>query len=398
MLENIKGLPLSHRHLTVPTGTKKQATAQVEHNVRGSIPPVATKRLIMKQEVEMLSTDIAISNSLVTDLHAIIEEGRKKAFAAAGKIAILTYWNIGRRIVEEEQQGNTRADYGKRLIPALADRLTIKYGSGYNKRNLAYYRKFYLEFKDIEILHTHVQNLNWSHIRRILSVSNPAARDWYLKTASEDMWSVKVLDRNISTHYYERRLASQCENIKTNMPQKASDPMEYIKNPMVAEFMGFRRDNNYSEDQLEQALVDNLEKFILELGRGFAFVERQQHIVTDTADFYIDLVFYNFKMKRFVLFELKTHKLTHQDIGQLDMYVRMYDDLIKSPDDAPTIGVLLCTDTDNTIARYSVLNDSEQLYAAKYMTYMPTEEELKQEIEQQKEFFRSQHKQQSEEE
>ena len=205
------------------------------------------------------------------------------------------------------------------------------------------------------------------------------------------MWSVKVLDRNISTHYYERRLASQCENIKTNVPQKASDPMEYIKNPMVAEFMGFRRDNNYSEDQLEQALVDNLEKFILELGRGFAFVERQQHIVTDTADFYIDLVFYNFKMKRFVLFELKTHKLTHQDIGQLDMYVRMYDDLIKSPDDAPTIGVLLCTDTDNTIARYSVLNDSEQLFATKYMTYMPTEDELRNEIEQQKEFFRLQH-------
>ncbi len=205
------------------------------------------------------------------------------------------------------------------------------------------------------------------------------------------MWSVKTLDRNISTHYYERRLASQCEDTTIVLPHKDSDPMEYIKNPMVAEFMGFRRDNNYSEDQLEQALVDNLEKFILELGRGFAFVERQQHIVTDTADFYIDLVFYNFKMKRFVLFELKTHKLTHQDIGQLDMYVRMYDDLIKSSDDAPTIGVLLCTDTDNTIARYSVLNDSEQLYAAKYMTYMPTEEELKQEIEQQKEFFRSQH-------
>ena len=205
------------------------------------------------------------------------------------------------------------------------------------------------------------------------------------------MWSVKTLDRNISTQYYERRLASQCEDTTIVIPHKDSDPMEYIKNPMVAEFMGFRRDNNYSEDQLEQALVDNLEKFILELGRGFAFVERQQHIVTDTADFYIDLVFYNFKMKRFVLFELKTHKLTHQDIGQLDMYVRMYDDLIKSSDDAPTIGVLLCTDTDNTIARYSVLNDSEQLYAAKYMTYMPTEEELKQEIEQQKEFFRLQH-------
>jgi predicted nuclease of restriction endonuclease-like (RecB) superfamily len=166
----------------------------------------------------------------------------------------------------------------------------------------------------------------------------------------------------------------------------------HIKNPVVAEFMGFRRNSTYSESELEQALIDNLEKFILELGRGFAFVERQQHIVTQTSDFYIDLVFYNFKMKRFVIFELKTHRLTHQDIGQLDMYVRMYDDLVKSNDDQPTIGVLLCTDTDNTIARYSVLNDCDQLFAAKYMTYMPTEEELRREIEQQKEFFLLQHK------
>lgn len=335
--------------------------------------------------------NIIISDSLVADVRTIIEEGRRNAFAAAGQFAILTYWNVGRRIVEEEQQGYARASYGKRLIPALADRLTIEYGSGYGRRNLAYYRKFYLEFRDSEILHTRVQNLNWSHIRRILSVSNPEAREWYLKTAADDMWSVKTLDRNISTQYYERRLAAQCEDIAVPAPRSESDPMEYIKNPMVAEFMGFRRDNNYSESQLEQALVNNLEKFILELGRGFAFVERQQHIVTDTADFYIDLVFYNFKMKRFVIFELKTHKLTHQDIGQLDMYVRMYDDLIKSTDDAPTIGVLLCTDTDSTIARYSVLHDSDQLYAAKYMTYMPTEEELRNEIEQQKQFFLEQH-------
>lgn len=335
--------------------------------------------------------NIIISDSLVADVRTIIEEGRRHAFAAVGQVAILTYWNVGRRIVEEEQQGYARASYGKGLIPALADRLTTEYGSGYGRRNLAYYRKFYLEFRDSEILHTRVQNLNWSHIRRILSVSNPEAREWYLKTAADDMWSVKTLDRNISTQYYERRLAAQCEDIVVPAPRNESDPMEYIKNPMVAEFMGFRRDNNYSESQLEQALVDNLEKFILELGRGFAFVERQQHVVTDTADFYIDLVFYNFKMKRFVIFELKTHKLTHQDIGQLDMYVRMYDDLIKGTDDAPTIGVLLCTDTDSTIARYSVLHDSDQLYAAKYMTYMPTEEELRNEIEQQKQFFLEQH-------
>lgn len=339
----------------------------------------------------MKENNIIISDSLVADVRNIIEEGRRHAFAAAGQVAILTYWNVGRRIVEEEQQGNARADYGKGLISALSDKLTTEYGAGYGRRNLAYYRKFYLEFNDLEILHTRVQNLNWSHIRRILSVSNPEAREWYLKTAAEDMWSVKTLDRNISTQYYERRLAAQREDIAMPAPQSGSDPMEYIKNPMVAEFMGFHRDNNYSESQLEQVLVDNLEKFILELGRGFAFVERQQHIVTDTADFYIDLVFYNFKMKRFVIFELKTHKLTHQDIGQLDMYVRMYDDLVKGTDDAPTVGVLLCTDTDNTIARYSVLHDNEQLYAAKYMTYMPTEEELRNEIEQQKRFFLEQH-------
>ena len=339
-----------------------------------------------------MDKNIIISDSLVTDVRNIIEEGRRHAFAATGQIAILTYWNVGRRIVEEEQQGNARADYGKNLIPALADRLTIEFGTGYGRRNLAYYRKFYLEFSDLEILHTRVQNLSWSHIRRILSVSNPEARDWYIKTAAEDMWSVKTLDRNISTQYYERRLAAQREDIVVPAPlQSKSDPMEYIKNPMVAEFMGFHRDSNYSESQLEQALVNNLEKFILELGRGFAFVERQQHIVTDTDDFYIDLVFYNFKMKRFVIFELKTHKLTHQDIGQLDMYVRMYDDLVKGADDAPTVGVLLCTDTDSTIARYSVLHENEQLFAAKYMTYMPTEEELRNEIEQQKRFFLEQH-------
>ncbi|WP_106829993.1 PDDEXK nuclease domain-containing protein [Parabacteroides pacaensis] len=332
-----------------------------------------------------------IPDSLVADVRNIIEEGRRRAFAAAGQVAILTYWNVGRRIVEEEQQGNARADYGKGLIPALADRLTVEYGPGYGRRNLAYYRKFYLEFSDLEILHTRVQNLNWSHIRRILSVSNPEAREWYLKTAADDMWSVKTLDRNISTQYFERRLAAQREDLAIPTPQNGADPMEYIKNPMVAEFMGFHRDNNYSESQLEEALIDNLEKFILELGRGFAFVERQQHIVTDTADFYIDLVFYNFKMKRFVIFELKTHKLTHQDIGQLDMYVRMYDDLVKGADDAPTVGVLLCTDTDSTIARYSVLHDNDQLYAAKYMTYMPTEDELRNEIEQQKRFFLEQH-------
>ena len=333
-----------------------------------------------------------VLDKVVSDVRAIIEQGRKMAYTAASQAAILTYWNVGRRIVEEEQLGSVRAKYGSQLIPMLAKELSNEYGSGYGRRNLAYYRKFYLTFNDWEILHTRVQNLEWSHVRRVLSVTNPDARLWYLKSASENMWSVRELDRNISTQYFERRLAAQLPINADELPKDAEKgPMEYIKNPVVAEFMGFRRDTKYTETELEQALIDNVQQFIMELGRGFAFVERQQHIVTDMDDFYIDLVFYNFKMKRFVIFELKTHQMTHQDIGQLDMYVRMYDDLMRSEDDQPTIGVLLCTDTDKTIARYSVLHDSSQLFAAKYMTYMPSEEELRQEIERQKQFFLEQH-------
>lgn len=340
---------------------------------------------------------VPVSQEFIGDVRRIIEEGRKQAYTAAGNIALATYWNVGRRIVEEEQNGNSRAEYGRRLIAELANNLKKDYGLGYGKRNLAYYRQFYLVFNDIEILHEFVQNLSWTHIRRLLSVTDPKARQWYMRQASKDMWSTTTLDRNISSQYFERRLAAQREH--PELPQKEAvapyndkDPLEYIKNPTVAEFMGFRRDASFSESELEQALIDNLENFILELGRGFAFVERQQHIATELDDFYIDLVFYNFRMKRFVIFELKTHTMRHQDIGQLDMYVRMYDDLMKQPDDNPTIGVLLCTDTDSTVAKYSVLNESQQLFAAKYMTYMPTEEELRREIEQQKRFFLEHHK------
>lgn len=334
---------------------------------------------------------------LFNDVSSIIESGKQQAYAAAGQVAIATYWNIGRRIVEEEQQGEARAQYGSNLIANLADKLVVLYGNSYSKRNLDYYRKFYLLFPDSVIVNARVHNLNWTHIRRLLSVVNDEARLWYLEAASRDGWSTRTLDRNISSQYYERRLAAQRAGYETTpmealAPYNDTDPLEYIKNPMVAEFMGFKRDEKYSESQLEHALIDNLEKFIMELGRGFAFVERQQHIATELSDYYIDLVFYNYKMKRFVIFELKTHKMEHQDIGQLDMYVRMYDDLMKGADDNPTIGILLCTDTDNTVARYSVLNGNDQLFAAKYMTYLPSEEELRREIEQQKRFFLEQHK------
>lgn len=330
--------------------------------------------------------------SLLSDLRVIIERGRREAYAAVSQINVITNWNIGKRIVEEEQGGASRAEYGKFLLRDLSEQLTKEFGRGYTKRRLEEYRNFYLYFKDLEIAHSRVRNLTWSHYRIIMRESTSEGRDWYVREASEQMWSVRTLEHNVTTQYYGRMLASQRENFTLPKPEhKQEDHLEYIKNPLVAEFMGFRRDTHYSESQLEQALIENLEKFIMELGRGFAFVERQQHITTDTDDFYIDLVFYNFKIKRVVLFELKTHKLTHQDVGQLDMYVRMYDDLMKGADDAPTIGVLLCTDTDNTIAKYSVLNDNDQLFAAKFMSYMPTEEELRREVEQQKRFFLEQH-------
>ncbi|GAB6868582.1 MULTISPECIES: PDDEXK nuclease domain-containing protein [Bacteroides] len=336
--------------------------------------------------------EIQKNHNLFDDVRHIIERGRTTAYAAVEQSVIVTNWLLGQRIVEEEQQGKVRAQYGKKLIKELADRLVPLYGNSYSKRNLDYYRQFYLMFSDLEIVNARVHNLTWTHFRIIMRETSPEGRLWYMKEASEQMWSTRTLDRNISTQYYERRLACQREHLSLPAPDISdNDPMEYIKNPVVAEFMGFRRDTQYTESELEQALIANLETFILELGRGFAFVERQQHITTETDDFYIDLVFYNFKMKRFVIFELKTHKLTHQDVGQLDMYVRMYDDLVKDESDNPTIGVLLCTETDKTIARYSVLNGNEQLFAAKYMAYMPTEEELHREIEQQKRFFLEQH-------
>lgn len=331
-------------------------------------------------------------NGVIDDLCQIIEQGRSQAYASANQIVIQTYWNIGRRIVEEEQQGESRAQYGKRLIANLADKLSARYGNNYSKRNLEYYRQFYLSFKNLEIVNTCVRNLTWSHIRRIMNEANPKAREWYLKEASEQMWSVRTLSRNMNTQYYGRRMA--CYREKLALPEPIideNDPQEYVKSPVIAEFLGFRKDSKLDESELEQALIDNLEQFIMELGRGFAFVDRQKHIVTDTADYYIDLVFYNIKLKRYVLFELKTHELTHQDVGQLDMYVRMYDDLVKDDSDNPTIGILLCTNTDKTIARYSVLHNSEQLFASKYMAYMPSEEELRRTIEEQKRFFLEQH-------
>ena len=346
----------------------------------------------MKKDENLMQIPNAPYQILLNDVRKIIEAGRKEAYIAINQSAVFTYWNIGKKIVEEEQNGQSRAEYGKQLIKMLASALSIEYGNAFSKRNLDYYRQFYLSFKDYEIVNTRVHNLSWSHFRRLLSVANPEARMWYLKEASEQMWSVRTLDRNIGTQYYERLLSNQRNNTNLPLPESEKyDPKEYIKNPVVAEFLGFRKDAKFDESQLEQALINNLQQFVMELGRGFAFVDRQKHIHTDAGDFYIDLVFYNINLHCYVLFDLKTHQLSHQDVGQMDMYVRMFDDLVKLPEDNPTIGILLCSETSRDIARYSVLHGNEQLFASKYMPFLPTQEELRFEIEQQKRFFFEQH-------
>jgi predicted nuclease of restriction endonuclease-like (RecB) superfamily len=323
---------------------------------------------------------------MIANIKLMLNAARKQAYQAINSAMVEVYWKIGQRIVEEEQKGESRAVYGSKLLQLLSLELTAEFGKGFSERTLREFRQFYIYFDDFEKWRTLSAKLNWSHFQRVLRVSNEQARNFYLNEASENMWSVRTLDRNISTLYYQRLIATQKKETEneTNLKLDSFIADDFIKSPTVLEFLSLPTGLSYSEKELENALIENLQKFILELGKGFAFVERQQHIKTDTGDFYIDLVFYNFIMKCFVLIELKTDKLTHQDIGQLDMYVRMYDDLKKGLDDNPTVGILLCTETDRTIAKYSVLNGSEQLIAAKYLPYLPSEQELIEEIEREK--------------
>ena len=336
------------------------------------------------------------SGKVLDDLRDIMFKGRAMAYAAAGAVLLDTYWNLGRRIVEEEQHGSKRADYGTQLLRSLSVVLIQEFGSGYNFRNLFYCRQFYSYFPNPEILHTRVQNLTWSHFRELLRVDDEKARQWYMNEASQESWSVRALSRNISSHYYERLLSSQVkkpvvEEMKRLTAPYQADKLEFIKNPVVAEFLGLSNNPAFTESALETAIISHLQNFLMELGKGFAFVARQQHIATDAGDFFIDLVFYNYILKCFVLIDLKTAQITHQDVGQMDMYVRMYDELKRGEGDNPTLGILLCAETSKDIARYSVLHGNEQLFAAKYLTCLPTQEELRREIEQQKELFLLQH-------
>ncbi len=328
-------------------------------------------------------------NNYIFEIKEILNKARQKTYSAINSAMVEAYWSIGKRIFEEEQKGKKRAEYGKEVIKTLSIELTNEFGKGFSERNIRNFRKFFITFPEIEIWQTVSAKLNWSHFQSVMKVSDETARNYYLNEAEKNNWSVRTLDRNISTLYYHRLLASQIkEPIKNEMIEKTKDfeleKFEFIKNPSVLEFLSLPNNFGYTEKELEKALIDNLQKFLLELGKGYAFVERQQLIRTETSDFYIDLVFYNYILKCFVIIELKTNKISHQDIGQLDMYVRMYDDLKKQENDNPTIGILLCTETDKTIAKYSVLEENQQLFATKYMLYLPTEKELIEEIEREK--------------
>lgn len=338
--------------------------------------------------------DVFGLNKLIADIREIAHRYRTEAAIKLNTTIVDERWEIGKRIVEEEQKGEARAEYGTNLLKELSKRLTIEMGKGYSPRALAYYRQLYIYFPDRKILQTRLQNLTWSHLQTILGEKSEKARLWYMDEAAQQMWSVKTLERNVGSQYYHRLLASyDKDTVEKEMKEltapdnTAITPEQYIKSPVVTEFLGITQDASYTESTLENALITHLQQFLMELGKGYAFVERQQHIVTDAGDYYIDLVFYNYLLKCFVLIDLKTTKITHQDVGQMDMYVRMYDDLKCTPGDNPTIGILLCSETSEDIAKYSMLNGSKQLFASKYLTFLPSEEELRQEIETQKNLF-----------
>lgn len=343
----------------------------------------------------MKQMQIHNSTDIIADIKQIIEQARKQAYTSINTLMIQSNWLVGRRIVEEEQGGATRAEYGKALLKNLATELMPIYGNSYSARRLQDYRQFYLYFRDIEIWHSRVPNLTWTHYRELITVSDEIARHWYMQEASKDMWSVRTLHRNISSQYYYRLLQSQAKDMVRDEMKQITAPMqgdklEFIKNPIVAEFLGLAQNTKFSETELESAIITHLQKFIMELGKGYAFVARQQHIRTDMGDFYIDLVFYNYILKCFMLVDLKTEQISHQDVGQMDMYIRMYDELKRTEGDNPTIGLILCSRTSEDMARYSMLKDNDRLFQAKYLTFLPTKEELTNEIERQKMIFRLQ--------
>jgi len=350
-----------------------------------------------------------MKSSLYGEIRTIIEQARHTAYKAVNFTMVHAYWNIGRVIVEEEQKGKQRAGYGEKILQELSQRLAREYGEGYAYSSLKNYRKFYQVFPISSTVWSQSKTgksstvwsqftncvallrseLGWSHYRLIMRVADSRAREYYMNEAADQNWSVRALERQINSLYYQRLISSRNQKpVKTEAQARTQElavsPDDIIKDPFVLEFLNIKEQYRYLEKDIEKGLIDKLQQFLLELGKGFAFVARQQRVSSETSNFYIDLVFYNYALKCFMIIDLKVGKLTHQDIGQMDMYVRMYEDRIKQKGDNPTIGLILCTEKDETIVKYSVLKESKQLFASKYMTYLPTEAELKAEIEREK--------------
>lgn len=318
-----------------------------------------------------------------SDIKNILEQARGKVRSAVNATMVEAYWLIGRRIVEEEQRGQHKAEYGTRLLENLSRALATDFGKGFSYANLRNFRQFYLTYPDQGICYTVCSKLSWSHNRLIMRVDDAKARAYYLAEGAAQQWSVRQLERNIQTHSFQRLLSSHEGEAEANTAN-GNALGDFIKDPYVLEFLQLPETGQIKESRLEQAIIDELQKFLLELGKGFSFVARQMRISTETSHFFIDLVFYNYLLKCFVIIDLKTGKLSHQDIGQMDMYVRMFDDLKRGEDDNPTIGIILCDSKDETVVKYSVIQESQQLFASKYQRVLPTEEELIAEIEREK--------------
>jgi predicted nuclease of restriction endonuclease-like (RecB) superfamily len=367
------------------------------------------------------------NQEMLKDIRTIVLDTRKYVSRKINYAHIISNWLIGLRIIVDEQGGNYNAEYGKKQIKYLSEHLTQEFGTGYSSTNLWYFRQFYLQYpiphavsgnfysNDYSIVHAvsgesqnefEIEkyiasiefqyhplkeiiklNLNWTHHRILLKIEDPKIRKFYLYEASENNWGTRALQRQVNSLYYERLLSSQNKDlIKLEAKEKTKSliPEDVLKDPMVLEFLQLKNNNNYLESELEQALLDHLSEFLLELGKGFAFVARQKRIRTETNEYAVDLVFYNYLLKCFVIIDLKTRELQHGDIGQIDMYVRYFEDKVKNTDDNPTIGIIMATEKDETVVKYSILNDSKHLFATKYKLYMPSVAELKNEIEKSK--------------
>lgn len=318
---------------------------------------------------------------LVSEIRSIIESARTNAVRSVDFCRVQMYWQIGRRIVEEEQGGSARAEYGKGLIKTLAQEIEPEYGSGFGQRQLERARQFYIEFPIASTLRT---QFNWSQYKLLIAISDKDKREYYELEAASNCWTARQMQRQINSMLYERLLLSNDKESVLAMARKErapEAPQEIVKDPMVLEFLGLEKKAHYYESDLETELINHLQEFILELGNGFTFVARQKRILLEDDEFFIDLVFYNRLARRFVIFELKTGEVTHQDLGQLQMYVNYYDRTEKLPEENPTIGILLCTAKNDTLVKMTLPSDNNTIVASKYQLYLPTEQQLIAEVE-----------------